>query len=54
MEDTIVKEGRHILNRLSLKNQANFMTLLRLAKAAEDAAKEKMYNQPQKTSQHTR
>lgn len=54
MDDMIVKEGRDILNRLSLKNQAYFMTLLRLAEAAEDGAKKEMYNQSQKSSQNTK
>lgn len=50
MEDTIVREGMDILKRLSPKNQTYFMTLLRLAEAAEDGAKSEMYEQANKPS----
>lgn len=45
MEDTIVKEGTDILKKLSPKNQAYFMTMLRLAEAAEDGARNEILNQ---------
>lgn len=53
MENTIVKEGMDILKKLSPKNQTYFMTLLRLAEAAEDGAKREMLNQSHKPSQNT-
>jgi len=39
MKDTIVKEGADILKKLSPKNQAYFMSMLRLAEVAEEGAK---------------
>lgn len=48
MENT-VEEGMKILKRLSPKNQAYFMTMLRLAEVAEDGAKNEMQNQLSET-----
>ncbi len=45
MENNNVKEGINILKKLSPKNQIYFMTLLRLAEAAEDGARSNMTNQ---------
>lgn len=45
MENNNVKEGINILKKLSPKNQTYFMTLLRLAEAAEDGARSNMANQ---------
>ena len=39
MNETIVKEASDILKRLSPKNQAYFMTLVRVADAAENGVK---------------
>ena len=40
--ESIVKEGIDIFKRLSPKNQAYFMTLLRLAEAAEEGVKNEL------------
>ncbi len=53
MENTIVEEGIDILKRLSPKNQAYFMTLLRLAEIAEEGAKNEMLNQSRSPSKQT-
>ncbi|MCM1258138.1 MAG: hypothetical protein NC307_09835 [Roseburia sp.] len=53
MKNPIVKEGLDILKKLSPKNQTYFMTMLRLAKAAEDGVKREIYNQSQKSTQNT-
>lgn len=45
MENNNVKEGMNILKKLSPKNQTYFMTLLRLAEAAEDGARSEMTKQ---------
>lgn len=39
MNETIIKEASDILKRLSPKNQAYFMTLVRVADAAENGVK---------------
>lgn len=39
MENGMVKEAADILKKLSLPNQTYFMTLVRLAEAAENSAK---------------
>lgn len=39
MEETMVKETADILKRLSPKNQAYFMTLVRVAESAENGVK---------------
>lgn len=53
MEDTIVNEGMDILKKLSPKNQTYFMTLLRLAEAAEEGARSEVYEQLHKSRQDT-
>lgn len=52
MDNSIVKEGMDILNKLSPKNQTDFMVLLRLAEAAENGAKREMSNQSRKPSKN--
>ena len=46
MENNNIKEGMNILKKLSPKNQTYFMTLLRLAEAAEDGARSEMNARP--------
>ena len=53
MENAIVKEGTDILKKLSPKNQTYFMTLLRLAEAAEDGARTEMLGHPRNPPKQT-
>lgn len=48
MEASIVKETTDILKRLSPQNQIYFMTLVRVAEAAENGVKSAMIEQPRK------
>ena len=42
MEDNIVKEALDVFKELSKKNQDYFLSMIKLAKAAEDGIKEKI------------
>lgn len=42
MEDNIVKEALDIFKELSKKNQDYFLSMIKLAKVAEDGIKEKI------------
>lgn len=50
MEKTIVNETADILRRLSPQNQKYFMTLVRLAEAAENGVKKEFSEQEHKTT----
>ena len=49
MSDINVKEGIEILKNLSPKNQAYFMTMLRLAEVAESGARIEVDKKQKKT-----
>ena len=51
--NTTVKETADILKRLSPKNQAYFMTLLRVAEIAENGVKNTVFEQPRKPPMRT-
>lgn len=48
MKQSAVKETADILKRLTPKNQAYFMTLVRVAEIAENGAKKTLTNQTRK------
>lgn len=50
MESALIKEATDILKRLSPQNQAYFITLARVAEAAENAVKNTQHEQEQAAS----
>ena len=53
MNKSAVKETADILKRLTPKNQAYFMTLVRVAEIAENGAKNTLIDQSGKSSRQT-
>lgn len=53
MEKSLVEEGTNILKKLSPMNQAYFMTLLRVAEAAENGVRSEMSSQQCSLSNQT-
>lgn len=52
MESKVIIEAADILKRLSPKNQAYFMTLIRVAETAETSIKGTLKEQSKKNSEH--